>query len=239
MPGHRLHIQQIPLILRPTLHRKIIPNQEDQQVEPRGLFSGLLVADGGGLEKRLTGVPPRRALVALTTLIAALAWAYAMGARRLGSPTESGPIRWLASVRGPYADHPGRARQKPHLRPPARKVPAGSGRALLNVLTLVLAVLVGACRTGRRRPGSCHGCCQVSGPRACPHSCRAFRRWTRVKAARAASRRVRWVSALTRGRRRQGRSADGRACPEVSRRTLLAWAGISVSISVGTAVVRR
>jgi hypothetical protein len=51
MPGHRLHIQQIPLILRPTLHRKIIPNQEDQQVEPRGLFSGLLAIlwrrDGG------------------------------------------------------------------------------------------------------------------------------------------------------------------------------------------------
>jgi len=26
MPGHRLHIQQIPLIPRPTLHRSIVPN---------------------------------------------------------------------------------------------------------------------------------------------------------------------------------------------------------------------
>jgi NAD(P)-dependent dehydrogenase (short-subunit alcohol dehydrogenase family) len=42
MPGHRLHIQQTPLILRSSLHRKIIPNPEDQQAQPRGLFRALL-----------------------------------------------------------------------------------------------------------------------------------------------------------------------------------------------------
>ncbi len=45
MPGHRLHIQQTPLILRSTLHRKIIPNPEDQQAQPRGLFRALLAGE--------------------------------------------------------------------------------------------------------------------------------------------------------------------------------------------------
>ena len=43
---------------------------------------------------------------------------------------------------------------------------------------------------------------KASGLRACPHSCRAFRRRMAVKAARAANRQVRWDSALTDGRRR-------------------------------------
>jgi hypothetical protein len=42
MPGHRLHIQQIPLITRAPLHSETFPAPEDQQAEPRGLFSGLL-----------------------------------------------------------------------------------------------------------------------------------------------------------------------------------------------------
>ena len=42
VPGHRLHIQQTPLILRSSLHHKIIPNPEDQQAQPRGLFRALL-----------------------------------------------------------------------------------------------------------------------------------------------------------------------------------------------------
>jgi hypothetical protein len=40
VPGHRLHIQQTPLILRSSLHRKIIPNPEDQQAQPRADYSG-------------------------------------------------------------------------------------------------------------------------------------------------------------------------------------------------------
>jgi len=42
MPGHRLHIQQIPLPIRSTLHPKIIPTNGDQQVAARGLFRAVL-----------------------------------------------------------------------------------------------------------------------------------------------------------------------------------------------------
>jgi hypothetical protein len=45
MTGDRLHIQQIPLILRPSLHPKIISKPEDQQAEAGRLFSGLLELD--------------------------------------------------------------------------------------------------------------------------------------------------------------------------------------------------
>jgi hypothetical protein len=48
MPSHRLDIQQIPLTLRPTLHPKIIPTRQDQQIEAGRLFSGLLVLDAAG-----------------------------------------------------------------------------------------------------------------------------------------------------------------------------------------------
>jgi len=33
MPGNRLHIQQITLIIGSTLHPKIIPRSQDQQAE--------------------------------------------------------------------------------------------------------------------------------------------------------------------------------------------------------------
>ena len=42
MPRDRLDIQQIPLILRPTLHPEIISTRKDQQAETRGLFSAVL-----------------------------------------------------------------------------------------------------------------------------------------------------------------------------------------------------
>jgi hypothetical protein len=47
MPGHRLHIKQLPLRIRSPLHPKIIPNSQGQQAKPRGLFRGLLAAGRG------------------------------------------------------------------------------------------------------------------------------------------------------------------------------------------------
>jgi hypothetical protein len=42
MPGHRLDIQQLALRIRSSLHPKIIPDFEDQQVKPRGLIRRVL-----------------------------------------------------------------------------------------------------------------------------------------------------------------------------------------------------
>lgn len=43
MPRDRLHIQQLTLLTRPSLHPKIIPSQQDQQVDRHaGLFRRVL-----------------------------------------------------------------------------------------------------------------------------------------------------------------------------------------------------
>ena len=40
MTRYRLHIQQIPLTIRSTLHTEIIPNNNDQQADRHADYSG-------------------------------------------------------------------------------------------------------------------------------------------------------------------------------------------------------
>ena len=62
MPGHRLHVQQLPLPISLTLHDHTISGPVDHRTTPRGFFSSLLARPGSRLGLEVGGLAePARA----------------------------------------------------------------------------------------------------------------------------------------------------------------------------------